>query len=155
MTQPNPVGYRPSPAELRERMDRPDWPPRALACKFAAKGKCQLCGRKFPYPFLGLHAHHNTYVRLGNEDPTDLIALCGSCHAHVTWRMRHGDLLHIRAKELLGLVQAQAPRLGQVHEFYAQHIKGLGATLAEMEEGLTLLIAATDTWREWQERGAA
>jgi len=27
-----------------------------------------------------LNAHHNTYIRLGNEDPKDLITLCNHCH---------------------------------------------------------------------------
>jgi len=140
---------------IRERMGRPDWPVRALACKFAAGGKCQLCGRKFPYPFHGLHAHHNTYARLGNEASIDLVALCGSCHAHVTWRIRHGDLMHVRASELLGLIEAPEPSLKQVEEFYGGRVKEIRAALHEFWEEVAMLVAATDAWREWEEGRAA
>lgn len=41
--------------------------------------KCQACSNKDAI----LDVHHNSYERLGNEDPTDLIVLCRSCHARV------------------------------------------------------------------------
>ena len=41
--------------------------------------KCQACSTKDTI----LDVHHNSYDRLGNEDPSDLIVLCRSCHAKV------------------------------------------------------------------------
>jgi Zn ribbon nucleic-acid-binding protein len=41
--------------------------------------KCQACSNKDAI----LDVHHNSYDRLGNEDPSDLIVLCRSCHAKV------------------------------------------------------------------------
>lgn len=49
---------------------------RPAALKRAAD-KCQLCGAQD----ISLHVHHNSYERLGNELPTDLVVLCENCHA--------------------------------------------------------------------------
>jgi hypothetical protein len=43
---------------------------------------CVLCGRRER-----LEVHHRTYTRLGQELITDLIVLCGACHAR-----HHGKL---------------------------------------------------------------
>lgn len=50
-------------AEVREK---------ALA---ADRRACRICSATN-----GLNVHHRTYVRLGCEDPLDLITLCSSCH---------------------------------------------------------------------------
>lgn len=36
---------------------------------------CSLCNRT-----IGLHTHHRTYVRCGNENQHDLVVLCSDCH---------------------------------------------------------------------------
>jgi hypothetical protein len=41
--------------------------------------KCQACSSKNEI----LDVHHNSYDRLGHEDPSDLIVLCRPCHARV------------------------------------------------------------------------
>ena len=41
--------------------------------------KCQACSSKDQI----LDVHHNSYDRLGHEDPSDLIVLCRSCHTKV------------------------------------------------------------------------
>lgn len=41
--------------------------------------RCQACSTKEEI----LDVHHNSYDRLGHEDPSDLIVLCRSCHAKV------------------------------------------------------------------------
>lgn len=41
-----------------------------------AENRCQLCNKKGK-----LHVHHRTYENLGQEKDSDLIVLCGSCHA--------------------------------------------------------------------------
>ena len=38
--------------------------------------RCQLCGRSD----VPLVVHHNTYERLWNEHPSDLVVLCNECH---------------------------------------------------------------------------
>ena len=40
-----------------------------------AKYRCQLCNES-----TALHVHHNTYERRGQELPSDVIAICRSCH---------------------------------------------------------------------------
>ena len=40
-----------------------------------ADGHCQLCGET-----QRLEVHHNTYQRLGEEKPTDVVCLCRECH---------------------------------------------------------------------------
>lgn len=40
---------------------------------------CRGCGRAE----VSLHVHHRTYERLGDEQPQDLVILCGVCHAGV------------------------------------------------------------------------
>jgi hypothetical protein len=140
---------------IRARLARADWQPLSFQVKWAAGGKCSSCPRAFPFPFLGLEVHHNTYVRLGRERLTDLIAVCGTCHAHLTWRQKYGDLMHVRTAEMLGIVEAVKPKLAEVEELYQGRAKILRATLYEVEEEAALLHAATVTWREWEERRAA
>lgn len=52
------------------------WRAVATQARLAAGHKCQLCGATG----VELHVHHNTYDRLGDELPHDLIVLCGECH---------------------------------------------------------------------------
>ncbi len=59
-----------------EYMESDAWKERAIAAKRHAKRRCQIC-----YSKEDLHAHHRTYERLGDELPTDLVVLCGQCHA--------------------------------------------------------------------------
>jgi hypothetical protein len=140
---------------VRERLGRADWKPLSFQVKWAAGGKCSICPRAFPNPFLGLEVHHNTYVRLGRERLSDLVALCGNCHAHVTWRQKYGDLMHVRTCEMLGLVEAVRPKLAELEELYQGRAQILRARLYEVEEEVALLHAATAAWREWQEGRAA
>ena len=60
-------------AYLRSRT----WKVRAARAK--RWGYCQRCGAESPT----LDAHHVTYERLGAERPSDLIALCRSCHQQI------------------------------------------------------------------------
>ena len=38
---------------------------------------CYVCGKA---RHVGMHLHHRTYVRLGNERLSDLVPVCSSCH---------------------------------------------------------------------------
>jgi len=52
------------------------WAEKRKAAKKRANYRCQTCGvshRK-------INAHHNTYERLGDELPSDLLVLCEPCH---------------------------------------------------------------------------
>lgn len=49
-----------------------------------AAGRCQLCGTAG-----SLDVHHNTYERRGAELPSDVVALCRSCHTTHHGRMAH------------------------------------------------------------------
>lgn len=39
------------------------------------RNKCERCGSKHK-----LQVHHLSYIRLGNEEPSDLEVLCCKCH---------------------------------------------------------------------------
>jgi len=59
----------------------PSWQARREMTIAAAGGRCMLC-----YAAGALEVHHRTYERLGHELPSDLIALCSTCHeAYHRW----------------------------------------------------------------------
>ncbi len=61
---------------------------------FAAHGRCVHC-RKVP----PTEVHHVTYERLGNERPSDLVALCHECHEKADEvRRRQTDLRRWEAR---------------------------------------------------------
>ena len=45
-----------------------------------ANYRCERCGQPW-----GLEVHHETYERVGHEQPDDLVCLCRDCH-----RAAHG-----------------------------------------------------------------
>jgi hypothetical protein len=51
------------------------WKKKSREARRLAGNKCQICSCTSR-----LSVHHNTYIRLGNEDQCDLIVLCGGCH---------------------------------------------------------------------------
>ncbi len=56
-----------------------EWRDKAKAIMKRDNNKCMLCNSENK-----LHVHHKTYDRLYDEEPEDLITLCGLCH-----RRRH------------------------------------------------------------------
>lgn len=62
-------------AEYAEYLQSPHWQLTRAAALERACHRCQLCNSS-----KRLQVHHRTYVRLGNEDPTDLTVLCRGCH---------------------------------------------------------------------------
>ena len=61
---------------LKEYYRTPEWRAKASRAKIRAGNRCQACGRSG----VQLEVHHNTYERLGQELPTDLVVLCRNCH---------------------------------------------------------------------------
>jgi 5-methylcytosine-specific restriction endonuclease McrA len=56
----------------------PEWRRTRRGAIFASGHRCQRCDQ-----YKGvLDVHHLTYSRLGQEEPSDLIVLCRSCHRH-------------------------------------------------------------------------
>jgi hypothetical protein len=53
----------------------PHWRARRERALLRAGYRCQLC--RTPQ---GLSVHHNTYANLWEEEDTDLVVLCDSCH---------------------------------------------------------------------------
>ena len=47
---------------------------------------CERCGRQ-----PAAEVHHLTYVRVFQELPADLVALCKQCHAEIHWRQPAND----------------------------------------------------------------
>jgi hypothetical protein len=62
------------------------WKRRRKVALKRARWHCELCGRKL-HRRSGIHIHHLTYARLGNERKTDLLALCRFCHAAIHGRL--------------------------------------------------------------------
>jgi len=52
------------------------WRCRRALMRERAGQRCQVCGATG-----SLEVHHNTYARLGFEEPQDLVVLCARCHA--------------------------------------------------------------------------
>src|SRR5262245_7294259 len=114
---------------IRERMSRPDWKPLAFQVKWNAGGRCQICGKRFPWPYLGLEAHHNNLDNLGHERPGDLIALCSQHHAFVTWDRKYGCTARATTADLLGLVDTCRVTVADVEQrvgkYLAEHHRRL------------------------------
>ena len=68
------------PVDYQTYLKSAKWRKKAAAARKRAGYRCQLCYKKRP-----LQVHHRTYERLGYELPSDLAALCASCH-----RRHHG-----------------------------------------------------------------
>jgi 5-methylcytosine-specific restriction endonuclease McrA len=47
---------------------------------------CEKCGAR-----PATEVHHLTYVRVFQELPSDLVALCRQCHAEIHWRQPAND----------------------------------------------------------------
>lgn len=60
-------------------MKSPAWKERREATLRRARANCEHCGRSASAAG-PLEIHHLTYERLGDEAPSDLVALCNSCH---------------------------------------------------------------------------
>ena len=79
--------------------------------------RCQGCGSED-----GLHVHHRTYERLGNELPDDIITVCETCHAFVHGEQaRTGQPLAAVTDEVLALIRASGksrrrPRVQPPHQ---------------------------------------
>lgn len=67
---------RPQTLSYREYMLSPQWAVKRKAVVARAGHTCQRCGRRN----CRIEVHHLTYVRLGQERPEDLIAVCMDCH---------------------------------------------------------------------------
>jgi len=64
----------------------PSWHERRQWILKRATYICEKC-RKRP----ATQVHHLTYVRVFNELPTDLVALCKQCHNEIHWRQPAND----------------------------------------------------------------
>lgn len=62
--------------KYKQYMKSPEWAARRRT-HLLANPTCFVCGWRGGRL---LHVHHNTYVRLGNELPEDLVSLCHDCH---------------------------------------------------------------------------
>ncbi len=61
---------------LKEYFETPEWRAKSSRAKIRAGNRCQVCGRSD----VQLETHHNSYERLGEELPVDLVVLCRDCH---------------------------------------------------------------------------
>ena len=67
----------------RDYLQTPEWQEVRRAALERAGYRCQVCNAATP-----LDVHHRTYERRGHEHPSDVIALCRTCH----------ELFHFRGK---------------------------------------------------------
>lgn len=62
-----------------EYINSKEWKEKSKSRKAAVGWRCQLCNKRGTTT--SLHAHHRTYLRLGNERDDDITILCSNCHA--------------------------------------------------------------------------
>ena len=77
---------RPQTLLYRDYMISPQWAAKRKAAVARAGNTCQRCGRRN----CRIEIHHLTYVRLGQERPEDLVAVCTDCHRHLDHQMGTG-----------------------------------------------------------------
>ena len=63
-------------ASYKQYLKSPEWARLKRIARAIAVNKCQVCNSS-----QSLEVHHRTYARIGNELVSDLIVLCGACHA--------------------------------------------------------------------------
>jgi 5-methylcytosine-specific restriction endonuclease McrA len=63
---------------LTEYLKTSEWRALRNRALIQAGNRCQVCGKTN----LQLDVHHNSYERYGNEQLSDLVVLCRSCHQH-------------------------------------------------------------------------
>lgn len=63
---------------LAEYLKTPEWGALRNRKLIQAGNRCQVCGKHN----LQLDVHHNSYIRFGHEQLSDLVVLCRSCHQH-------------------------------------------------------------------------
>lgn len=61
----------------------PEWQAKRRRALMLAGHKCEVCGAT-----KGLEVHHLSYEYLGEEDDSDLVALCKTCHVIADERRR-------------------------------------------------------------------
>jgi hypothetical protein len=64
----------------------PSWQERREWILQRANNVCEKCKQR-----VATEVHHVTYIRVFNENPADLIALCRQCHAEIHWRQPAND----------------------------------------------------------------
>jgi hypothetical protein len=90
-----------------------------------------MCGAE------NVHLHHTTYDRIGQEELTDLIALCPKCHADVHTLERRGeielDFTGLESPERAAKYEAEtAPARQQAHTAAVhREVHALGRTLRD------------------------
>jgi hypothetical protein len=62
------------------------WRERREHILLRANHTCEKCGKR-----PATEVHHLTYLRVFNEFPSDLVALCRQCHAEIHWRQPAND----------------------------------------------------------------
>jgi hypothetical protein len=62
--------------KYRDYLSSSDWQSKRRLALERAGNRCQLCASRSKQ----LEVHHNSYKRLGHEEPEDLIVLCRACH---------------------------------------------------------------------------
>ena len=63
-------------------INSPAWQRKRRQVLDRANNRCQVCNET------AYQVHHNTYKRLGHEELSDLIAVCGYCHRWITFAQR-------------------------------------------------------------------
>ena len=89
---PRVIGYRDSNGQIiyEEYLWSEEWRTMRQVALARSGYCCSIC--KASRNDTQLDVHHNTYDRLGDEQPSDLIVLCRSCHDHYHDRLRPKQL---------------------------------------------------------------
>lgn len=97
---------RPDQINYHEYIQSDEWRAKAERLKLEAGYRCQTCGLSgFSAT---LHAHHNTYERLGNEWPKDIAILCAECHGKLHQSgVQPGRKPRMSREEFMGVLKRQ------------------------------------------------
>lgn len=96
--------HRADDINYKEYIQSEEWKQKAEKFKQAIGYRCQLCN--LSGHITTLHAHHNTYERLGSEWQTDIAILCNECHENFHKSgIKPGRKIKLSREEFLGTLK--------------------------------------------------
>lgn len=127
-----------------EYINSPQWRVKRREALDRAGHKCQLCSSTNR-----LEVHHNDYSRLGNEIPSDLVALCYVCHTTFHDKLRPSKLKPSSKSATKPVPEKRLTKKQRRKVRKAQAIESLRAQIATSApaEGITLTTHTMDTLR--------
>ncbi|EFH85310.1 DnaB-like helicase C-terminal domain-containing protein [Ktedonobacter racemifer] len=123
----------------------PEWAEKRKRALEWSQNRCQVC-----YTSSDLDVHHRTYERRGNEQMSDLIVLCHSCHTlfHAAQRLEHEhpplQIGNVMQETLMDIEQVYSARVEQKEEQIATGYPDLDALLGGLSGGEVIVLAGRE-----------